>query len=413
MAPKIQVLSETGLLDGVIVHTPGREVSLVSPEIKDNLLFDDIIFEEDARVEHIEMMDIIRTAIPGVPVVQITDLIRETFQNSEAREYFVDAMARNLPDENIRIAEKALLGLSAGSLTNLAVLGETPELKNFRLYPSPNILFTRDLAAVVGDNVIISRAAKKARFRESIMMSAVVQYHPMYKEVRDRVFHIPAYESVEGGDILAASDKVALIGMSERTSFSGLMRTGEMLLDNGLEHILIVDIPKQRSSMHLDTIFTFSDTDECIAYPPAIIDRTDNVVSLVKENGKIITELKPSLKVALDEAMNRNYRFIPCGGSDPVSQQREQWSDGANVFCLAPGVIIGYERNIHTFKEMEKSGYKIISGKEFIESYKGGTFDIRKAGKMAITFEGHELCRGRGGARCMTQPFSRRAGWEK
>lgn len=404
---RIQVSSEVGILKGVITHTPGREVSLVTPEIKDKLLFDDIIFEEDARNEHLEMLRIIKTALPDVKIIEVADLFNETFQMEEARCFFIEKMIENFPHANVHTVKKELLALDAESLTNLCVLGVTPEMEQFQLYPIPNLLFTRDLAAVVGNHMVISRAAMKARIRESYLMDTVVRFHPMYESIREKVIRIPMDDSIEGGDVLTASDELAVIGMSERTSFSGVMRAGKQLLNRGLKQILIVDIPKQRSSMHLDTIFTFCDRDECVVYPPAIIDRVENVVSLTKNGEQVISELKPSLKDALEEAMDRKFTFIKCGGDEEVTQQREQWSDGANHFALGPGVVIGYERNIHTFLEMEKHGYKVMAGRDFLKRYSDGSFDIHKAGKLVITFEGRELCRGRGGARCMTQPFLR------
>lgn len=403
----IQVTSEVGKLRGVITHTPGREVSLVTPEIKDKLLFDDIIYEEDARNEHIQMLQVIKTALPDVSIIEVADLFLEAFQISDAREYFIERLIENFPEGNIHPVKKELLNLEPESLVRFGIQGQTPEMGKFKLYPIPNLLFTRDLAAVVGTNVVISRAAMRARVRESYMMDAVVRYHPMYESARDQVIRISKEDSIEGGDILTASDGLVIIGMSERTSFSGVMRAGKNLLAKGMEQVLIVDIPKQRASMHLDTIFTFCDVDQCVVYPPAIIDRSENVVSLRKNGEQVISELKPSLKLALEESLGRPFTFIKCGGDDKVAQQREQWSDGANHFALAPGVVIGYERNIATFQEMEKYGYEIVPGREFIRKYSDGSFDISKAGKMVITFEGNELCRGRGGARCMTQPFLR------
>lgn len=403
----IRVTSEVGKLRGVITHTPGREVSLVTPEIKDELLFDDIIYEENARNEHLQMLQVIKSALPDVTIIEVADLFLETFKQADAREYFIDRLIENFPEGNIHPVKKELVNLAPESLVRFGIQGQTPEMGKFKLFPIPNLLFTRDLAAVVGSNIVISRAAMRARVRESYLMDTVVRYHPMYESIRNKVIRISKEDSIEGGDIIIASDDLVIIGMSERTSFSGVMRAGEHLLSNGLKQVLIVDIPKQRASMHLDTIFTFCDVDECVVYPPAIINRSENVVSLTKKGEKIISQLKPSLKLALEEALGYPFRFIKCGGDDKVAQQREQWSDGANHFALAPGVVIGYERNIATFQEMEKYGYEIVPGREFIRKYSDGSFDISKAGKMVITFEGNELCRGRGGARCMTQPFLR------
>jgi arginine deiminase len=184
------------------------------------------------------------------------------------------------------------------------------------------------------------------------------------------------------------------------------MNATEGLLKQGVEHVLAVDIPKQRSSMHLDTIFTFASETECVVFPPAITERSNNVVALRSQNGSIISESKPSLKKALEELLGRDFTFIDCGGSQRTNQFREQWTDGANVFALAPGVIVGYERNTNTFNELKKYGYELMNQYEFIEEYSDTPFEPTDK-KIAISFIGHELCRGRGGARCMTMPIAR------
>lgn len=389
------------------MHTPGREVSLVNPEIKDELLFDDIIFEEDARREHLEMLKIFKTAMPaGAQILEITDLFLETFQQEEARAFFIEKLIKELSELNLHTIEDELLQLPPRELLTFVVEGTTPAIRGFSMLPTPNLLFTRDLAAVVGNGILLSRPARKARLREGLLVETMIAFHPLFSEVRDRVIKISGQASIEGGDVLVASNEVVLIGMSERTSFSGLMSATRQLLNQEVRHVLAVDIPKQRSSMHLDTIFTFADQDECIAFPPAITERSDNIVALSLQNGSIVAESMPSLHEALQHFLNRKLTFISCGGRDRTNQFREQWTDGANVFALAPGIIVGYERNPNTFNELKEHGYRLMNQHDFVEQFDPGTFDPGHH-KIAIKFGGHELCRGRGGARCMTMPIAR------
>jgi len=403
----LSVTSETGLLESVIVHTPGTEVSLVNPELKDELLFDDIIFEEDARQEHLDMLRIFDAAMPAHGTIhEITDLFLECFQSEDARAFFIEKLIKRLTEENLHAIESDLLELEPNDLLRFVIDGTTPSIRGFTLHPTPNMLFTRDLAAVVNNSILLSRPAKKARVREAILMETLIQHHDLFADIRDNTIKISDQESIEGGDVLVASDKVVLIGMSERTSFSGLMTATEGLLQQGVEHVLAVDIPKQRSSMHLDTIFTFASDNECIAFPPAITERTENVVALQSQNGSVTARSMPSLKQALEELMGHSFTFIKCGGDERTNQFREQWTDGANVFALAPGIIVGYERNTNTFRELKNHGYQVMNQYEFVDEFSNKTFDPTDQ-KIAISFLGHELCRGRGGARCMTMPIAR------
>lgn len=406
---QIGIPSEVDRLHKVIVHTPGREVSLVNPELKDELLFDDIIFEEDARGEHLGMLDVFKAAMPADgQIYEILDLAAACLEDANVRKAFVSRMVQELPFENLHAIEDELKTLDGESLLRFTVEGAVSPDHHFTLNPVPNLLFTRDLAAVAGNHIIVSKAAKEARMRESLLMEMIVQNHPLFEPVRDNAIYIGGQQSIEGGDVLVVSDKIVLIGMSERTSFSGLMNVAEKLLQSRIDHVLAVDIPKKRSSMHLDTIFTFADETECVVFPPAIEEQQDNVVELFKNNEAIETRTHRSLKSALEDLTGKEFTFIRCGGDDRTTQFREQWTDGANVFALAPGVIVGYERNTNTFKEMEKYGYRFMNQFQFVEEFGGGKFDPEKAGKLAISFQGHELCRGRGGARCMTQPILRK-----
>jgi len=405
---QINIPSETDRLIKVIVHTPGHEVSLVNPELKDELLFDDIIFEEDAREEHLDMLEIFKAAMPKEGAIfEIMDLARTSLQSESVRADFVDTLVEELPYENLAAVEDELKELDADRLLKFVVEGSISEEHHFTLHPAPNLLFTRDLAAVAGEQIILSKAAKRARARESLLMELILLNHPLFESVHDNIIYTGGSQSIEGGDVLVVSEKVVLIGMSERTSFSGLMGVATELLNGNVEHVLAVDIPKKRSSMHLDTIFTFADKHECIVFPPAIEEQEDNVVELYRQGDSIVSRQHGSLKKALEELLDAEFTFIKCGGTDRTTQYREQWTDGANVFALAPGVIVGYERNTKTFEALKAHGYKTMTQFEFIDKYSDQPFDHNNTGKMAISFQGHELCRGRGGARCMTLPILR------
>lgn len=403
----LSVSSEIAPLKKVIVHTPGSEVSLVNPNSKDELLFDDIIFEDDACREHQDMLKVFKAAMPDEgSIYEITDLFQECFKQKEARSFFINKLVNKLKDRNLHAIKSKLLELNAEQLVRFAIDGTTPAMNDFTLPPAPNLLFTRDLSAVVNNSILLSQPAKKARMREVLLMETLLNFHSLFKDLRDNIIYVGDQGSLEGGDVLVASEKVVLIGMSARTSFSGLMAATRGLLDHGVEHVLAVDIPKQRSSMHLDTIFTFASKHECIAFPPAITERRDNVVALHSQNGSIVTESKPSLQLAMNELLDREMTFINCGGAKRTNQFREQWTDGANVFALAPGVIVGYERNTNTFNELQNHGYQVMNQHEFVEEFSNRSLKDTDQ-KIAISFLGHELCRGRGGARCMTMPIER------
>ncbi|MBK97300.1 MAG: hypothetical protein CL672_00710 [Balneola sp.] len=432
----LNVSSEISHLSGVIVHTPGPELSWVHPRMKHELLFDDIIFEEDAREEHLDMIQVFKTIMKDSnQVFEIRTLINQSFEQKEAREYFIDELIKAFPNLPLNFVRKELEALdpsdllvwaiegsdsfakhmvSLSSLQNIsgkALENKSRGLTNTPIHPVPNLLFTRDLAAVIGNQIILSRAATPARLRESILMDMLVQYNPLFDSFRNSIIQLPAEQYIEGGDILVASEELILIGISERSSFAGMLKAAESLMTGGVKTILAIEIPKQRSSMHLNTIFTFASEHECVIYPPVFQKKANNVVALKKQDEQVVVESRYHLKEALEEFTGKNYTFISCGGSEVVKQEREQWTDGANVFALAPGVIMGYDRNTYTFKALEDHGYTYLKTHEFLEEYSNKDYDWSKhdntCNKIAIGFEGHELCRGRGGARCMTLPISR------
>ncbi|MEX0599931.1 MAG: arginine deiminase family protein, partial [Rhodothermales bacterium] len=393
----------------VLVHTPGAEMELVLPENRLELLFDDILFLGHARGEHDRMCELFRKIVGrDDAVLQISALLRETFRREDARHDFVEQICAVTQERNLTGFEDELKRLAPDELFDFALTGRSP--LPIYMVPLPNLIFTRDVAAVVHDHIVLSHPATAARTRESLILHAVLRYHPLFAPFRDRVIVLPEGVTFEGGDLLAPAPHCVLVGHSERTSFSGAMALAEELFERTpVEHVLMVDLPKERYCMHLDTVITFATEEECVVFPPIVGDEImGKVVHYTRSDdpGRFYSEVRSGLKPMLESVLDRELTFIPCGGDDPLSQRREQWTDGANLFAAAPGVVIGYERNERTFDALRERGYRIVSSQSFLSYYAESPFEL--GDRVAIKLEGTELSRGRGGPRCMTMPFARR-----
>jgi len=296
---------------------------------------------------------------------------------------------------------------------------ESGELPKFDLVPVPNYFFMRDPQVVVGDGVVISSMATLARRREALLSKYVFQYHKAFRN-RDvfwvDMMHEEAVRAVrkgaptlEGGDVLVARGDLLLVGATERTNKAGIIEFAESLKasKSGVKHIIVVELPRQRSFMHLDTVFTFISKSECLIYPPVILPRGSQAasVSQIDLSKKTITfKEQPSLLGALKKR-GMDLEPIYCGGKRAVDQQREQWTDGANAFALAPGTILIYERNVRTAEELDAHGYHIVYEDDLLL---GRTeLETWTHKKYALQIQGHELSRARGGPRCMTMPLER------
>ena len=418
---RLNVTSEIGRLKSVLVHLPGREIDLMVPPMMAQLLFDDILYGQVAREEHRRFQQLIRFIADDV--LDLQDLLEEVLEDEDVKEHIV----RDLGKRN-RLKRKligSLLDTPPAALAEVLISGiaretESGELPQFDLYPIPNLFFMRDPQVVIGDRVVVSAMATQARRRESLLSKYVFENHPHFK--REEPFWVDFMASeperpmprnmptIEGGDILIPRRDLILVGITERTNKAGVeaLLTSLRVAKAGITTAIIVDIPRQRSFMHLDTIFTFINRHECLVYPPVILPSGGQaakvtMVDLTKKRTEAYSEQKSLLGALKKKGFD--LEPIYCGGKHSVDQQREQWTDGANAFALAPGIILGYERNVRTAEELARHGYHIVYEDDLLL---GRTeLETWTDKKYALQIAGNELSRARGGPRCMTMPLER------
>lgn len=416
---RLNVTSEIGRLKSVLVHLPGREIDMMVPPMMAQLLFDDILYGQVAREEHRRFQQLLRYIATDVHDMQ--DLLEETLEDEEVKELIVRDLAQR--NSFTRRLTSWLLEQPPGALAEVLIGGiakdqESGELPKFELFPLPNYFFMRDPQIVLGDGVIVCAMATQARRRESLLSKFVFQHHKSFRG-RD-LFWVDFMESgaerpqknaptIEGGDVLVPRRDLLLIGVTERTNKASVQQIARALKksNSAVRTIIVVELPKQRSFMHLDTVFTITNRHECLIYPPVILPRGSQAakvsrIDLTKRN--ISFSPQKSLLGALKKE-GMELEPIYCGGKAVVDQQREQWTDGANAFTLAPGVVLLYERNVRTAEELNAHGYNIVYEDDLLL---GRTeLETWTDKKYALQIQGNELSRARGGPRCMTMPLER------
>ncbi len=284
----------------------------------------------------------------------------------------------------------------------------------FDLDPVSNYFFQRDPQIAIGNRVIVSAMATEARSREPRLARLLFTHHPRFAG-QVEIFEVmpggmqdeAAAPELEGGDVIVASADTLLVGISQRTNRRGVERLADHLRqeETSFRHLVLVDLPARRSYMHLDTVFTLIDHATCLAFLPVIESGRRESAGAYYVDLEA-TELRFAVRDSLLDALGRlgwDLEVVACGGSaDLIDQEREQWTDGANAFALAPGVIMVYERNRRTVDELDSLGWRVLSESEILDGA-----NVLGHGPTVVTVPGHELSRARGGPHCMTMALER------
>ena len=404
----INVKSEIKPLKKVLVHRPGRELLNLTPDSLHRLLFDDIPYLPQACAEHDEFVRILRDN--GVEVVYLEDLMEEVLNlNSEIREKFITQFIyeagirtpkyRSLVYEYLSSIESnrlLVLKTMEGIINNEVIKSRAKKGKSlvdaieedssFVVDPMPNLYFTRDPFASIGNGISLNRMYSITRNRETIYAEYIFEHHPDFAGKVPKYFNRYSPYNIEGGDILNLNDHILAIGISERTSADAIEELARNIFEDTtskVDTILAFEIPNKRAFMHLDTVFTQIDYDK-FTYHPGIMGTLR--VFEIKEDGEggiNVKEKNAKLEKILEEYLQKDITLIPCAGGDKIASEREQWNDGTNTLCIAPGVVVVYNRNNITNEILRAYGIKV--------------YEMNSA----------ELSRGRGGPRCMSMPLIR------
>lgn len=402
----------------VIIHRPDEGISRISPKRAEELLFDDIVYLPSMQQEHDIFRRVLETFLGKESVLEIEDLLYEALEAApDTKEEMLDMITdyEELPNS----ARLLLKGLSNQELSQVLITGYYKTQDYILFDPIPNFIFTRDIAVMVNDHVIITKAAKEARYRENFLTRFIFSSHPLFQDLRQKkklinLNHIDEFPpsrkgetvSIEGGDMMLLDKDFLLIGSSERTTAYGIHALKDRLFRDGVvKNVVQVNIPADRSFMHIDTIFTQINYNHMVGYMPIVSEGISSTVEVFRQNGT--ARPYSSIKEFITCEINSNMAFIPSGNGESPYQEREQWTDGCNLVALRPGIALTYDRNPHTEVAFREAGYDILHAQDFLARVEAGSLDPRQLENTIITLPSNELSRARGGSHCMTCPIQR------